>query len=94
LVALVVVLVVRGLVLWVLVPMVFVLWLVLTPVRWLVHGRRRPNLRQYVTWADTMLVASLEWGPLRPLVGDPEPFPAWPRARAEPPYRVSIADLW
>jgi hypothetical protein len=36
--AVVLVLVVRGLALWVLVPAVFVLWLVLSPVRWVVHG--------------------------------------------------------
>jgi hypothetical protein len=91
--AILLVLVLRGLALWVVIPVVFVLWLLLAPVRWLVHGRNRPRLRQYVTWADMTLVASLERGPLRPLVRDREKFPAWPRARAEPPYRVNLADL-
>jgi len=88
-----IVLVVRGLVLWVLIPVTLVLWVALTPARWLVHRRDRPRLRQYVTWADMTLVASLECGPLRPLVSRPERFPRWPRQRAEPPYRVGISDL-
>jgi len=93
-VALFIVLAARGFALWVLIPLTFMLWLGSTPVRLLVHRRDRPSLRQYVTWADMTFVASLERGPLRRLVPRPEPFPAWPRERAEPPYRVGILDRW
>jgi hypothetical protein len=90
---LVVVILVRAVALWVLIPLVFVVWAALAPLRWLRYGSSRPRFRQYLTWADLTFVASLERGPLRPLVRAPEPFPTWPRKRQEPPYRVSWRDL-
>jgi hypothetical protein len=92
-IAFTIVIFVRGIALWRLIPVTVTLWAVLTPVRWLVHRRSRPSLGQYVTWADLTFVAALERGPLRPLVSCPEPFPGWPIQRAEPLYRVGIGDI-
>jgi hypothetical protein len=92
-IAFTIVIFVRRIALWLLIPVTVTLWAVLTPVRWLVHRRSRPSLGQYVTWADLTCVAVLERGPLRPLVSSPEPFPRWPTERAEPPYRVGIRDI-
>jgi hypothetical protein len=92
-IAFTIVIFVRRIALWLLIPVTVVLWGVLTPVRWLAHRRSRPSLGQYVTWADLTCVAVLERGPLRPLVSCPEPFPKWPTERANPPYRVGISDL-
>ncbi|MBN2622500.1 MAG: hypothetical protein JXA83_03975 [Acidimicrobiales bacterium] len=57
------ILIVRGILLWVLIPMSVLAWLVLAParvVRRVVLGTRHPSLSAYVHWADDMLTFALE----------------------------------
>jgi hypothetical protein len=68
-------LVTRGILLWIVVPLGFLAWVVLTP--WL-RARRVP-LGQFLGWIDNNLIAGLERSVLRPLFRHP-PQP-WIRAR-------------
>jgi len=75
------VMVFRGFALWIIVPAVFLIWLLLAPIRALrrILGIGRPaRLRQYVTWADECFIAILERTVLRPL-GIRQPWPRWPK---------------
>lgn len=87
------VLIARGLAPWILIPLTVVVWAAALPVHLLRRRSRRPTLRQYLAWVDSTFVALLEHGPLRPLAPDRPPFPAWPRERGEPPYRIGPSDL-
>jgi hypothetical protein len=92
-IAFVIALVVRGFLLWMLVPFVAVVWAAATPLRLFKSVNNRPKLGQYICWADTALIASLERGPLRLLVREPNQFGEWPRQRGEPPYKISFREL-
>ena len=87
-------LVIRGLLLWIIVPLTFVVWVLLMPARAarrVFLRRRSPSLRQYITWADAVLIAALERSVLRP-IGIINDWPAWPcRGRRGP--ETSLADL-
>ena len=86
---------VRGLALWVLIPLVVVGWLLTAPVRLIrrfVMHLRHPKLTQYIAWADEALIATLEVTLLRPL-GVRNGFPHWPRP-GERFRKGSLTDAW
>jgi hypothetical protein len=64
-------LVIRGIALWFLVPLAFLFWVLAFP--WIF--RYSKSLRQFVTWVDVNFCVSLLRGPLRVLV--PEPRMSW-----------------
>lgn len=64
-------LVIRGIALWLLVPLAFLFWIVAFP--WIF--RCSTSLPQFVTWVDVNFCVSLLRGPLRALV--PEPRAGW-----------------
>jgi hypothetical protein len=76
-VALISLLLVRGILLWVVVPVALIFWLALWPVL----RFHRVRLGQFLGWIDLNLVALIERTILRPMV--PAPFP-WTPARALP----------
>lgn len=78
-------LVVRGLLLWIAIPLGVVGWLVLLP--WL---RARITLGQFLGWIDINLVAGLERSLLRPLFRHPL---SWIRARDIAQVRHRIGKL-
>ena len=63
--------IVRGLALYLLIPLAFVLWLV--ALLWI--GRYSKSLPQFITWVDYNFSVSLIRGPLRPLI--PKPRAEW-----------------
>lgn len=87
-------LVFRGGALWIVVPITVIAWLLTMPVRGVrrLVGRHHPTFRQYLSWADEMLVAVLERTLLRPF-GMRNPFPSWPRA-GERAKSGTILDAW
>lgn len=62
-----VLLIARGLLLWVVIPLMVVSWVLGRPY-WRGKGA---SLGQLLGWADLNLIASLQRGPLRPLVTNP-----------------------
>jgi hypothetical protein len=85
---------IRGVVLWVIVPVTFAFWLVLSPIRLvrrLFFRIRHPTFRQYLTWADEVLITVLEHTVLRPLC-TPSRFPYWPKVGDRGP-KTSLLDL-
>ena len=56
----------RGLLLWIVVPVETLLWLLLSP--WFVH--RRVSLRRFLGWADQNLIAALQRSLFRPLFSE------------------------
>lgn len=62
---------IRGLALWLLIPIAFVFWIV--AFIWL--ARYTKSLPQFISWVDYNFVVSLERGPLRLLI--PQPFSEW-----------------
>ena len=82
-------LVFRGILLWLVVPLVCVLWLVALPVRvirQMLGCGRAPSLSQYLAWADLLLVGLLERSVLRPLAENPDPLPGWPERDTSPSW--------
>ncbi len=65
-----VLLLLRGLLLWIIVPLGLVCWLLGLP--W--WRKRRVALRQLLGWADLNLIAAIHRGLLRPLVRRPSPW--------------------
>jgi len=80
-------LVARGILLWVVVPLGFVTWLCLIP--W-VRARRIP-LGQFLGWVDINLVAGLERTVLRPLFRHPPT--SWIRRRDIEQVRHRLGSL-
>jgi hypothetical protein len=82
-------LIARGILLWIAIPLGFVGWVILTP--WL----RAPGitLGQFLGWIDINLIAALERGVLRPLFRHPQP---WTSARdiAKVRHRIGKLDLY
>ncbi|GAA3517886.1 hypothetical protein GCM10022234_11660 [Aeromicrobium panaciterrae] len=64
------VLVLRGFLLWVVVPVAAVVWLVAARP----HRKRGVTFVQYLGWVDLNLIAFLQRGPLRPVVRRPARF--------------------
>jgi len=84
-------LLVRGLFLWLVVPLAFLLWLVLTPVRAL---RRRSFVSpgKVIGWADLNLTAALGQVLIRPF-GRRVDFTPWSSLPLVD-HRVSVVDPW
>jgi hypothetical protein len=61
---------IRGVLLWLLVPLALLWWV----VAWPVLRRRSVRLAQLLGWADLNLVAAIERSILRPLIGSPLPW--------------------
>jgi hypothetical protein len=83
-------LILRGILLWIVIPVGFLAWVILTP--WL-HARR-VTLGQFLGWVDNNLVAGLERGVLRPLFR--QPARRWIRARdiKRVQHRIGMLDLY
>ena len=78
----------RGVLLWVVVPLGSLAWL----AGWPAWHRRRVKLAQFLGWLDLNLIAVLERSLLRPFVKDP--LARVPLARAhEVTHRISSMDL-
>jgi len=67
-----VLLLVRGLLLWLVVPVAACVWLILA-----VHLRRRVGLGQFIGWVDLNLIACLERGALRLFFPTPAKWIPW-----------------
>jgi len=83
------VLIVRGFLLWLLVPLVAVAWAVSYPVARLLG--RRVTVGQALGWADLNLIAALQRGLPRSLVAKQAPFLPWRQMRAVR-HRIGVAD--
>ena len=83
-------LILRGILLWIVIPLGFLAWVILTP--WL-HARR-VTLGQFLGWDDNNLVAALERSVLRPLFRQPpQPWiPARDIERVQ--HRIGKLDLY
>jgi hypothetical protein len=89
-IALVLLLIVRGLLLWIVLPVAALAWLVRLPYAFV---RRRPvSIGQTLGWADLNLIASLERSLLRPLAREHSSFVRWHDA-ATVSHRPSLFDL-
>lgn len=62
-----IILLVRGVLLWLVVPLAFLFWL----IGWLHWHRRRVSLGKMLGWADVNLIAVIQRSLLRPLVRYP-----------------------
>jgi len=82
-------LLVRGFLLWLVVPVAALVGVVLKPYR---RTMRRPiKIRQLIGWADLNLIAFLERGVLRTLFPNPQPFVPWAEV-AHVTHRVNFLD--
>ena len=82
-------LVVRGALLWVVIPLGLVVWVGLTP--WVLP--RRISLGQFWGWLDLNLVAGLQRSAFRPVFAARLPWVKWGEL-ADVEHRVSILDPW
>jgi hypothetical protein len=89
-VGLLVVLLLRGVALWMVAPFVAVVWLLSYPVAALL--RRRVALRQALGWADLNLIAAVERALPSLLIGEREGFVGWRNIR-EVTHRIDPFDL-
>jgi hypothetical protein len=80
-------LLVRGLLLWLVVPVTFVGWL----AAWPILRRRKIRLGQLLGWMDLNLIAAIEHSILRPLLASPFP---WTPAKELPniSHRIGLLD--
>ena len=86
-----VLLVVRGLLLWLTLPLAFLLWLLLTPMR-AIFRRSFVSPGKVIGWADLNLIAALGQILIRPF-GRPVDFTPWSNM-ALVDHRVSLVDPW
>jgi len=86
-----VLLAVRGLLLWLVVPLAFLLWLLLTPIRALRH-RSFVSPSKVIGWADLNLIAVVGQILIRPF-DRPTSFTPW-SGMASVDHRVSVVDPW
>lgn len=82
-IGLLLILLVRGVLLWIVVPISIAWWLVATPID-AVTGRRHVRLAQTIGWADLNLIALLTLGRMTPFV-------SWSQA-SKVEHRVSLVD--
>jgi len=80
---------VRGLLLWLVVPLAFLLWLLLTPIRALRH-RSFVSPSKVIGWADLNLIAVVGQILIRPF-GRPVGFTPWSEM-ASVDHHVSVID--
>ncbi len=76
-------LLIRGVLLWLVIPAALVWWL----VAWPILRRRRVRLAQLLGWTDLNLMAAIEHSILRPLIASPLP---WTPAKALPNVRHPV----
>lgn len=88
-VAALIMLLMRGFLLWLVVPTAALAGVVVKPYRRMM--RRPVKIGQLIGWADLNLVASLERGVLRSLFPDPHPFVPWAEV-AQVTHRVNLLD--
>lgn len=83
-------LVVRGVLLWLMVPIGSLIWMV--TFQW--TGTNRVSLGSFLGWVDNNLVYVLQRGPLRPFF--PKPTVRWirTRGRSEVTHRVHGIDFY
>jgi len=86
-----VLLAVRGLLLWLVVPLALLLWLLLTPMRAILH-RSFISPGKVIGWADLNLTAAVGHILIRPF-GRPVGFTPW-SGMASVDHRVSVIDPW
>lgn len=85
----------RGVLLWIVMPLTIVSWLLLLPLRIIRTSQGHvafPSLGAYLAWSDALLVAALTRTVLRPFL-DIEPRPDFPRSREEPYEGLRPEDL-
>lgn len=90
-IALFVLLVVRGWLLWLAIPIAFLGWLVMSPIR-VVMGKPHIGLGKLIGWADMNLTAAIGKVLIRPF-GRKSDFTPWSRVSSVE-HRVSIIDPW
>ena len=78
---------IRGVLLWIVVPVGVLLW-----VPWRLFSRKRSGLGRFLGWLDLNLIAAIEHTILRPFVSKPLP---WTPTREIPAvsHRLRIIDL-
>jgi len=89
--ALFVLLVVRGWLLWLVIPITFLVWLVMSPIRLTL---RKPYITpgKLIGWADMNLTAAIGQMLVRPF-GQRSDFTPWSKVLSVE-HRVSIVDPW
>jgi hypothetical protein len=80
-------LLVRGVLLWAVVPAAFCVWMIVS----LRPGRRRVGVGRFVGWVDLNLIAFLERGVLRPLFPTRAEWVGW-SGMATVTHRVRLLD--
>ena len=80
-------LLVRGVLLWLVVPVAAISWLLLWPVM----KRRDVSLGSFIGWADLNLMAALERGLFGPFVKEPLGWTPW-REMRDVTHRVRFGD--
>ncbi len=90
-IALFVLLVVRGWLLWLVIPIAFLGWLVMSPIR-LTLGKPYITTGKLIGWADMNLSAAIGQVLVRPF-GRRSDFTPWSRVLSVE-HRVSIIDPW
>jgi hypothetical protein len=86
-----VLLVIRGLLLWLVIPLAFVLWLLISPARVVLH-RPYATLGKVIGWADLNLTAAIAQILIRPF-GRRISFIQW-SSLLSVNHRVSLIDPW
>ena len=78
---------IRGVALWLVVPVSLFAW----PCLWPILRRRNIQLSQFLGWVDLNLISAIEHSVLRPLIGVPIP---WTSTRELPnvTHRIGISD--
>jgi len=82
-------LVIRGVLLWIVIPVAALAWFVRLPFA--LVRRRRVTIGQMLGWADLNLMASLEASTLRPITRERSAFVPW-RDAPTVSHRVSLLD--
>lgn len=82
-------LIVRGLILWLVIPLTLLWWL----LTWPILQKRKVSLAQLLGWVDLNLVAAIERSILRPLIRSPLP---WTPVKALPDvsHRINWSALF
>ena len=77
---------IRGVLLWLVVPLSLIAW----PCLWPILRRHNIRLAQFLGWVDLNLISAIEHSILRPLIGVPLP---WSSARELPTitHRIGIS---
>ncbi len=82
----------RGILLWVVIPVAIVVFPILVVIQE-VRRRQYPSLRKHLSWADTVLVVTLMRTVLRPLAPSVPSYPPWATADEDLPPSSFWKDL-